>query len=195
MRLPLRVVTDGADPVARYDPDRKISWETTEKDTRMVGWLIQYTRIVNYLMPCEEWGGDFRSHNDYDRIQQGKKNFIAWAESRWDRGLGHRKYLDCDRGRGFGSISDCFLARAPSPLLPNAMEAYLGIGSELVPINLAAHLMQMPASMLLEWKLELVLDHLVVKKYMEEFLKSEGTLGSAKSLFIQRSSSNVVQED
>jgi hypothetical protein len=171
MKTYIPKVIDPSDWEADGDPTRRLGWEATPKDTVLADWMVQYLRLVNYLTVPKEWGGNFREHGDYELVYQGKMNFKSWCKERVDRGLERKLYLNCDTD--FSTLGSCYLSRHPSRLIPNPGEMYLSAGDQIVTLEVASRILRIPEPTLFRWKMELVLDHLVLKRYFEKKLGAQ----------------------
>lgn len=128
--------------------------------------VLQYTKLANYFgdQLCEEWGGDYLIHRDEARIVEGCKQFVDWAITKWDRWVRRRVV-----SRKW-SPDNCEVSCPPAWSLGRYSEMYLGCGGEVIRMTTASRILCVPVETLVRWKLELLLDHLVVHRALEMML-------------------------
>lgn len=121
---------------------------------------LQFTRIVNYdgANLCEEWGGDFLSHYQVLKIQEGWLKFWQWAEPQ------EGEHIVRINKRLQWSPRNCNLCERLEERLELGVptEIWVGCGSEVVPLRTAAKALAIPMGALLKYKLHVILDHLVI---------------------------------
>jgi hypothetical protein len=133
---------------------------------------LQYTKLVNYFRDqlINEWGGYFVEEESAP-APEGWKLFEKWIETQDQQSLWiEREFRELPWGPG-----NCKLVSEPSEELGAPYEAYLSCGEGLLTINQASRLLCTDSAELVELKLKLVYDDLVVLKAMEGMLRPRGT--------------------
>ena len=134
---------------------------------------FQYLKLVNYFgdQLGDEWGGDFYRHHDMDKIRQGRDNFNEWISQQ------EHEFVRKQSTDPWGP-EVCFAKAAPDVRLGYPLELYLGCGGRVLTLSQASRRLCVPTATLMDWKLELMLDHLVIGRVLEMMLNPRPTWAS-----------------
>lgn len=125
--------------------------------------MLQFTKLVNYFTDqlVNEWGGHFLEEESTP-APEAMFRFLQFVESQGDKTWIDRPYRELPWGP-----SNCQLVNAPSDELGAPYEAYLSCGDGFVTINQASRLLCVEPAKLVESKLKLIYDELVILKAVE----------------------------
>jgi hypothetical protein len=129
--------------------------------------LLQFTKLVNYFRDqlVNEWGGRYIEEATTP-APEALVAFNQWAEAQEEKIWLERRFPELAWGP-----NNCKLSDVPSEELGAPYEAYLSCGDGLVTINQASRLLCIDPAQLVELKLKLIYDDLVVLKAVEGMLR------------------------
>jgi hypothetical protein len=130
--------------------------------------LLQFTKLVNYFSDqlVNEWGGHFVEEASTP-APEAVFRFRQWIEAQASEASWIERHF---RELPWGP-TNCKLSNEPSDELGAPYEAYLSCGEGFVTINQASRLLCIDSAKLVELKLQLVYDDLVVLKAVEGMLR------------------------
>ncbi len=166
----------------KFNVTRKSSPEHSEMVSRMLShhvarildrqqlFALQYTKLCNYFgsMLCAQWGGNYLDHQSHEILRMGLAQFlsdvnkIASPEAQWIRRK--NQYEDW-------SPENLEVGTSPSPELGARYEPYIALRGVMIKLQYAARLLAIPHLELIQLKLNLLVDGLVVREAILRMLR------------------------
>lgn len=131
---------------------------------------LQYTKLCNYFgdMLCASWGGDYLVHGSLEVLRLGLAQFltdvsrVAGPEDQW---ISRRDPLE-----KWGP-ENLIVGTSHSPELGAKYDPYIASHGVMIKIQYAARLLAIPQLELLQLKLNLLVDRLVIREAILRMLR------------------------
>lgn len=133
---------------------------------------LQFTKLVNYFREqlVNEWGGHYVEEQSTP-APEALARFESWVTDQ----AGSFCWIDREFRELPWGPENCKLVNEPCEELGAPYEAYLSCGEGFITINQASRLLCVDSAELVELKLKLVYDELVVLKALEGMLRPRDT--------------------
>ena len=163
-------ITRKDDPKHSEKASRMLAHAVGKTLDRQSLFALQYTKLCNYFGSslCSQWGGDYLVHGSLEILKLGLSQFLSDVNKIAGPG---DQWIARKNPYEMWSPENIVVGTSPSSELGARYDPYLASRGSMIKLQYAARLLAIPHLELLQLKLNLLVDRLVIREAILRMLR------------------------